>query len=132
MNATRTTRNTQLAFEIDEELPSDPLTGSPAQVDPWVSPQTAQSLESVIETAAQISGTDLVRPQSPVAFRQPMTNRQRSFLFALAREQGWTADDVHAEAVERFQVKSLTDLDRRQASDLIRMLQEHPVMPVAS
>ena len=132
MNATRTPRNQQLSMEINDVPDAVEIAGSPAVVDPWETGRTHRTLESVIDSASMLSGLEISPARTPVRFRQPMTTRQRNFLFALAREQGWSADDVHAEAVERFHVESVNDLDRWQVSELIRMLQEHPAMPVAS
>lgn len=132
MNAIRTPRNRQLSMDIDDAMDHVEIVGSPAVIDPWDIRRTHQTLESMLDTASKPGGPEASPSGSPIAFRRPITTRQRNFLFALAREQGWTADDVHAEAVERFHVASINDLDRWQASELIRMLQEHPVMPVAS
>ncbi|MCC6945898.1 MAG: hypothetical protein IT335_15065 [Thermomicrobiales bacterium] len=131
MNATRSPRTAQLTFEIDAQHLGDEFAGSPAVLEPWVASRSDRALEvGALPTAEP--GIARIMPLPPVAFRQPMTARQRGFLFALAREHGMTADDVHAWAVEHFRVASVADLDRRQASEMIRLLQDAPAMPVAS
>ncbi|MBX3069669.1 MAG: hypothetical protein KF883_04095 [Thermomicrobiales bacterium] len=131
MNATRSPRTAQLTFEIDAQPLGDEFAGSPAVLDPWVAPRSDRALEIGV-LPAEKPGIARIVPLPPVALRQPMTSRQRNFLFALAREHGMTADDVHSWAVEHFRVASVADLDRRQASEMIRQLQDAPAMPVAS
>lgn len=130
-NEPRTNRNLQLALAIEPDTQPEAIVGSPAWPQPWVDPHHRESLETVIRAAAPIPA-ESKSVRAPLAFRQPMTARQRGFLFALARELGWAMDDVQQEAVRRFAVASVNDFDRWQAAEMIRTLQERQPLLVAS
>lgn len=132
MNANTATRSHQLLLGIEADIETAEIAGSPAVLEPWVRPEPGPSLEIELSSAGPRTGFSLSAEQPGNVFRQPMTSRQQGFLYALARELGWSASDVHTEATDRFGVASVNELDRWQASEMIRLLQERPPLPVAS
>jgi hypothetical protein len=71
-------------------------------------------------------------PAQVAAIQQPITDRQRKFLAALAQEKGMTDEDIASEVRERFDIASLDEIDRRQASQLIDILQSRESVALAS
>jgi hypothetical protein len=69
---------------------------------------------------------------SVAAINQSVTDRQKNFIQAIAREKGLSDDEVSDEIRERFGVAELDKLDRRQASSLIEILRERRDVPMAS
>ena len=61
--------------------------------------------------------------QRPQAGPGQITDKQKGLVWKLARQMGWTEDNLHAFAAEQFQVEHTGDLTKQQASSLIDMLQ---------
>jgi len=62
---------------------------------------------------------------SPERF-QPMTESQRRFLFRLLASDGLHQEDAHRHLLDRFQVLTLQDVSKEQASQFIDELQSRP------
>lgn len=151
MRASRNPYVRQLNFPLNVPEARSDQEGGRRPAPPWVPARASSSMHFESELAGSfmdscgeqerpsepaVGGTVTVlrsRPSvEPVPFRQPITARQRGFLFALARELGLSEEELATDVSERFGVVSIGDLDRRQASTLIGKLQDALAMPVAS
>lgn len=136
MSVSRTPPPCQMQLPIGDQSRDEAFTGSPVKRTTWFDPGNRQqrdtSESTVLAPAVHRRDENARMSGQPVPIRQVASNRQLMFLRALAREAGLSMNDLEHEMLERFGVSAITAIDRKQASMLIRVLQEQVELPVAS
>lgn len=97
--------------------------------------EKGQTLQAVVsEQKSPVNNApDVQRSGATISsLTEPATRRQLSFLSAVARDKGMSSKDLDSEAFNRFGTMKIDLIDRREASELIRVIQRGAPVAIAS